>query len=67
MGISGQVYFEARLVGNSVRMAAICAQTGTEVFVVGPRHASESHLKQLALRKLERKLQPKAVNSGKSL
>ncbi|KZK82276.1 hypothetical protein PsAD13_03835 [Pseudovibrio sp. Ad13] len=54
----GQVYFETRVVGNAVRMTAICAQSGVEVFVVGPRNASESHLKQLALRKLERKLQP---------
>ncbi len=53
----GQVYFETRLVGNAVRMTAICAHSGVEVFVVGPRKASESHLKQLALRKLERKLQ----------
>ncbi|KZL16752.1 hypothetical protein PsAD2_03369 [Pseudovibrio axinellae] len=53
----GQVYFEMRVIGNSVRMTAICAKTGVEVFVVGPRTARDSHLKQLALRKLERKLQ----------
>lgn len=53
----GQVYFEARVMGNSVRMSAICAKTGVEVFVVGPRNAADSHLKQLALRKLERKLE----------
>ncbi|GHB36760.1 hypothetical protein GCM10007094_27970 [Pseudovibrio japonicus] len=57
----GQVYFEARVIGNSVRMSAICAQSGVEVFVVGPRNATESHLRQLALRKLERKLQPKGA------
>lgn len=57
----GQVFFEGRVIGNLARMTAICSQSGVEVFVVGPRNASETHLKQLALRKLERKLQPKAV------
>ena len=57
----GEVYFETRMVGNAVRVSAICAQSGVEVFVVGPRQASESHLRQLALRKLERKLQPEGA------
>lgn len=50
------VYFEHTAVGGSVRVAAVCAETGTEVVVMGPVGAALHDLERLALRKLERRL-----------
>ncbi len=50
------VYFEHTPVGGFVRVAAICAETGTEVIVMGPVHAALHDLERLARRKLERRL-----------
>lgn len=50
------VYFEHTPVGAYVRVAAICAETGTEVIVMGPVHAALHDLERLARRKLERRL-----------
>lgn len=51
-----EVYFEFQAIGASVRVAAICAETGIEVVIVGPARASQRDLEQLALRKLEKRL-----------
>ncbi|MCA0316519.1 MAG: serine hydroxymethyltransferase [Proteobacteria bacterium] len=50
------VYFEHRPLGAYVRVAAICAETGTEVVVMGPVNAALHDLERLARRKLERRL-----------
>ena len=50
------VYFEFVVLGNSVRVSAICSVTGVEVQVIGPAGAARRDLELLALRKLERRL-----------
>ena len=50
------VYFEHTPVGGFVRVAAICAETGTEVVVMGQVNAALHDLERLARRKLERRL-----------
>jgi hypothetical protein len=47
------VIFEFYRVGNSVKVSAVDTETLTEVSVVGPATASETTLRQNALRKLE--------------
>lgn len=48
-----QVYFEIRRVGAYVKVSAIDGETATEVCIVGDPRASETMLKQTALKKLE--------------
>lgn len=48
----GEVLFEFRRVGASVRVSAIHAETGTEVVLVGAASAGQHALKMAALRKL---------------
>lgn len=50
------VYFEHRPLGAYMRVAAICAETGAEVVVMGPVNAALHDLERLARRKLERRL-----------
>lgn len=59
----GEVYFEFRPIGRQVRVTAIDATTGVEVVVIGPVQAAKSDLRQLALRKLMRRL---ASETGKA-
>ncbi len=54
--VPGEVYLEFHAIGAQVRVTAIDAATGIEVFVVGPRNAANSDLKTLAIRKLQRRL-----------
>jgi hypothetical protein len=58
------VYFEHTAVGAYVRVSAICADTGTEVVVMGPAHAALYDLERLARRKLERRLAQDAGEGG---
>jgi len=51
---SGEVYFELITIGNSVKVSAIDAATGTEVSIAGPRNASQKELERIALQKLLR-------------
>ena len=55
----GEVFFEFRLVGAYMRVNAIHAATGEEIFVLGPFNARRGDLQLLALRKLARKLSQK--------
>ena len=55
-GEDREVYFEFTVVGATVRVAAIDAQTGTEVIVMGPASASRADLERLALAKLKARL-----------
>lgn len=50
------VYFEHTALGAYLRCAAICADTGTEVVVMGPIHTALHDLERLARRKLERRI-----------
>ncbi|MBU6371545.1 MAG: serine hydroxymethyltransferase [Alphaproteobacteria bacterium] len=47
-------YLEFVAVGDAVRVAAICPETGIEAVVMGPASAARADLERLALAKLER-------------
>lgn len=49
----GEVLFEFRKIGNSVKVSAIEPVTNTEVSIVGPASAGEHTLKMAAIRKLQ--------------
>ena len=51
-----EVFFEFARLGAYVRVAAIDADSGVEVVVMGPAHAAQADLERLALQKLDRKL-----------
>jgi hypothetical protein len=51
-----EIYFEITRVGATAKVAAIDGASGVEVCVLGPAHASERELKQLALAKLRARL-----------
>ena len=53
MAEAGDIIIEFRQVGKSVRVSAMDSKTLTEVSIVGPANATEEHLKQTVLRKLE--------------
>ncbi|RAU22506.1 hypothetical protein CU669_07375 [Paramagnetospirillum kuznetsovii] len=53
MALNGEVLFEFRQIGNSVKVTAFHCDSLTEISVVGPVSAGETRLKQLALRKLD--------------
>jgi len=52
----GEVYFEYRTIGTTVRFAAVHAAAGTETVVMGPAHAATADLERLALGKLRARL-----------
>ena len=53
---SREVYFEFTAVGTVMKVAAIDAETGLEVTVMGPVRASRADLQTLALAKLRNRL-----------
>lgn len=53
-----EVLFEFTIVGDYMRAAAIDIETGVEVVVMGPAQGPREGLEVIALRKLERALQP---------
>lgn len=53
----GEVYFEFRQIGQSIKVVAVDAQTGVEVTIIGPASSPQSQLQRLALRKLKRRLE----------
>ncbi len=55
-GTAREILFEFRPLGSQVRVAAIDAQTGTEVIVIAPISASQLNMQRVATAKLERKL-----------
>ncbi|MGE0232566.1 MAG: hypothetical protein AB7O39_03870 [Flavobacteriaceae bacterium] len=52
----GTVYFEFRAIGNSMRVAAVDADSGIEVHVIAPAGSSRADMERIAMRKLERRL-----------
>ena len=53
---AGEVYFEFRPIGNTVKVTAIDAASGVEVSVVAPASAARADLQRLALQKLKARL-----------
>jgi hypothetical protein len=51
-----EIYFEHTVIGRVAKCVAIDPVTGTEAAVTGPSNAIPSHLEQLALRALDRRL-----------
>jgi hypothetical protein len=51
-----EILFEFTAVGAVTKVVAIDAETGIEVMVMGPTHASRADLQKLALAKLKRRL-----------
>jgi hypothetical protein len=49
----GEVIFEYVHVGNSVRVTAVDAVTGTEIVLQAPANLSAGDMQRLALRKLD--------------
>lgn len=66
----GDIYFEFRRVGASVKVTAIDPKTGKEVSMVGPAAAGERALAEAAAKKLRYVLSrgqgPAGVGSGSS-
>lgn len=52
-----EVLFEFTAIGSVTKVAAIDAETGIEVTVMGPTHASRADLQRLALAKLRKRLE----------
>ncbi|MCG8321150.1 MAG: hypothetical protein MI921_16725 [Cytophagales bacterium] len=55
---AGEIYIEYTIVGAQLRAVAIDAASGVEVSVFGPAKMHRDDLGQLAVRKLERRLEP---------
>jgi hypothetical protein len=51
-----EVLFEFRVIGSTVRVAALDAATGIEVTVLGPANAARADMERLALAKLRVRL-----------
>lgn len=61
-GPMGEVLFEFRPAGASVRVAAIHVATGTEVITIAPASATPAQMQSLALAKLRRRLAQDTTN-----
>ena len=55
--LSEQVYFEFIPIGRAVKVVAMCSVTGEEAAIVGDARAMQSHLQNLALKRLSRKIE----------
>ncbi len=60
-----EVYFEFQQIGVYVKVTAIDPETLVEVSVTGAAAASQQHLKQLALRRLQFVLAKRREGGGK--
>ncbi|MBS8258970.1 serine hydroxymethyltransferase [Roseibium polysiphoniae] len=58
--VPGEIYIEFHPVGQQVKVTAIDASTGIEVVVIGPSKAASADLKNLAVRKLLRRIEREA-------
>jgi hypothetical protein len=58
--VSGEIYYEFLVVGQSVKVTAVDAATGVEAVVIGPVHASRDQLQGIARAKLLRRLSREA-------
>jgi len=53
----GEIYFQHVLIGIYHKVIAIDANTGVEVTIMGPTGTNKSRLEDLALQKLNRRLE----------
>ena len=58
---SREVYFEYFVIGATVKVSAVDADTGIEVVIMGPRSTSRGELERIALQKLKRALDRKSA------
>jgi hypothetical protein len=61
----GEIYIEYKQVGQAMKVIAVDAATGTEVVIMGPASAAQSHLQKVAIRKLKMQLK-KAESEGEA-
>jgi len=52
----GEIYIEIKQLGNTVRVAAVDAESGEEAVIIGPASAAHADLQRVAVRKLKMKL-----------
>ncbi len=53
MAVPRNIIIEFTPVGNSVKVSAVCEDSGREVSIVGDRNAGKTELEMLAVRKLK--------------
>jgi tRNA nucleotidyltransferase (CCA-adding enzyme) len=58
---SREVYFEFVVIGATVKVSAIDADSGIEVVIMGPRSTSRAELERIALQKLRRAIDRKSA------
>ena len=61
----GEIYIEYKQVGQTMKVIAVDAATGTEVVIMGPASAAQSHLQKVAIQKLKMQLK-KAESEGEA-
>ncbi|WP_299812300.1 serine hydroxymethyltransferase [uncultured Roseibium sp.] len=61
---SGEIYLEFRSIGRQVQVIAMDAATGIEVSAFGPSSASQTDLKRIAIRKLQRRIELEREAAG---
>jgi len=61
----GEIYIEYKQVGQTMKVIAVDAATGTEVVIMGPASAAQSHLQKVAIQKLKMQLK-KVVSEGEA-
>ncbi|GGB56562.1 hypothetical protein GCM10011316_30870 [Roseibium aquae] len=61
---ANEVYFEFRQVGQQIRVTAIDGGSGIEVVIFGPLNVPQHDLKNLAMRKLLRRLEREEPERG---
>lgn len=60
--MNGEVLFEFTQIGVQMRVAAVHAQSGTEVIIIAPLKATQQQMQQLGLAKLRRRMEQIATN-----
>ena len=53
----GKIFLEFHVLGTSQKVSAIDEATGIEVSVTGPASASREHISNIAVQKLQRKIE----------
>ena len=64
-GPRGEIYIEYIQVGQTMKVTAVDAATGTEVVIMGPVSATQSQLQKVAVQKLQMQLK-KAESEGEA-
>lgn len=62
-GMNNEVYLEFQVIGQSQKLTAIDPVSHVEVSVTGPANAPREHITNLALRKLQRRIDDLAAKS----